>query len=157
LESMEDIESEVSVRSQSSVYRATRRIHGSKTEFTTFARRVQFAFEIPTGLAPTFETSSGISFPPYTLAYILVCHHWSLRLEFLTSLFPEPDPEGGEEPIRQPPLDLLQLVDKDDRASTYMATETLFCESFDCHVPVIVLPTNQEIPEDRIGLTGFAV
>jgi hypothetical protein len=52
---------------------------------------------------------------------------------------------------------LLQLVDKDDRASTYVAAETLYCESFDCHVPVTILPTNQEIPEDRIGLTGFAV
>jgi hypothetical protein len=56
-----------------------------------------------------------------------------------------------------PQPDLLQLVDKDDRASTYVAADTLYCESFDCHVPVTVLPTNHEIPEDRVGLTGFAV
>jgi RAB6A-GEF complex partner protein 2 len=59
LESAEDIDPAVSVRSQSSIYRATRRIHGTKSEFTTFARRVQFAFEIPSSIAPSFETSSG--------------------------------------------------------------------------------------------------
>lgn len=59
LESAEDIDSAVSVRSQSSIYRATRRIHVSKSEFTTFAKRIQFAFEIPTSVAPSFETSSG--------------------------------------------------------------------------------------------------
>jgi hypothetical protein len=58
LESAEDIDPAVSVRSQSSIYRATRRVHGTKSEFTTFARRVQFAFEIPTAVAPSFETSS---------------------------------------------------------------------------------------------------
>jgi Rgp1 len=59
LESAEEVDSSVSVRSASSVYRATRRVHGSKSEFTAFARRVAFAFEIPTGLAPSFETSAG--------------------------------------------------------------------------------------------------
>lgn len=56
---MEDIDAVVSVRSPSSVYRATRRVHASKSEFTAFARRVTFAFEIPTGVAPSFETSYG--------------------------------------------------------------------------------------------------
>jgi hypothetical protein len=49
------------------------------------------------------------------------------------------------------------MVEKDDRATTYTAVETLSCESFDCHVPVMVVPTNQEIPEDRVGLAGFEV
>lgn len=74
----------------------------------------------------------------------------------MTSLTPHVDPEDDQVPVPSPP-DLLQLVDKDDRASTYLAAETLFCESFDCHVPVVVLPTNQEIPEDRVGLSGFVV
>ena len=60
LESSEDVDPAVSVRSESSVHRATRRIHASKSEFTTFARRVQFSFEIPTSVAPTFETSYGM-------------------------------------------------------------------------------------------------
>jgi RAB6A-GEF complex partner protein 2 len=58
LESAEEVDPTVSVRSQSSIHRATKRIHSSKVEFTTFARRVHFAFEIPTGVAPSFETSS---------------------------------------------------------------------------------------------------
>jgi hypothetical protein len=59
LESAEDIDPSVSVRSQSSIYRATRRIYSSKSEFTTFARQIQFAFEIPSSIAPSFETSLG--------------------------------------------------------------------------------------------------
>ena len=74
----------------------------------------------------------------------------------MTSLIPEPDLDDSQQPP-QPPPNLLCLVDKDDRASTYVAADTLYCESFDCHVPVQVLPTNQEIPEDRVGLTGFVV
>ena len=70
----------------------------------------------------------------------------------MTSPIPEPDLDDS-----QPPPNLLCLVDKDDRASTYVAADTLYCESFDCHVPVEVLPTNLEIPEDRVGLTGFVV
>jgi len=61
LESAEDVDSVISQRSQSSTYRATRLLHGTKLEFTTFARRIQFAFEIPVGVAPSFETSYGTS------------------------------------------------------------------------------------------------
>ena len=105
-------------------------------------------------MAPTFETSSG-TFPiPARLS--VVRHHWSLRLEFVTSLNPHTDTQDDQTTPPTPP-DLLELVENDDRASTYLAAETLYCESFDCHVPIVVLPTNQEIPEDRVGLTGFVV
>jgi len=67
LESAEDVDPAASVRSQSSINRATRRVHASKSEFTAFARRVQFSFEIPTNVTPTFETSYGIS--PYVIAF----------------------------------------------------------------------------------------
>jgi Rgp1 len=61
LDSAEDVDPAVSVQSQISIYQATRRIHGSKVDFTTFSRRVHFVFEIPTGVAPSFETSSSTS------------------------------------------------------------------------------------------------
>jgi RAB6A-GEF complex partner protein 2 len=154
LETAEDIDPAVSVRSQSSIYRATRRVYASKSEFTTFARRVQFAFEIPTGVAPTFETSHG----KFILRKMLtvVQHHWLLRLEFMVSFTPESD-QGDGQGITPSTTNLLQLVEKDDRATAYLAVDTLYCEWFDCHVPVVVLPTNQEIPEDRVGLGGFVV
>ena len=72
----------------------------------------------------------------------------------MTSLIPELDPDRDPSPV---PPDLLHLVDMDDRASTYVATDFLYCESFDCHVPVEVLPTNHGIPEDRVGMGGFVV
>lgn len=56
-----------------------------------------------------------------------------------------------------PPQDLLQPVETNEKGTTFTAVGTLYCESFDCHVPIEVLPTNQEIPEDRVGLSGFAV
>jgi len=63
-----------------------------------------------------------------------------------------------EEPSPPPPhQDLLQPIEENEKGTSFMAVETLFCESFDCHVPIEVLPTNQEIPEDRVGLSGFAV
>ena len=74
----------------------------------------------------------------------------------MTSIIPEQNPETDQQESASAPK-LLQLVEKDDRSSLYVAADTLYCESFDCHVPVIVLPTNQEIPEDRIGLAGFVV
>jgi hypothetical protein len=85
-----------------------------------------------------------------------VHHQWSVRLEFLTSIAPETSPEE-ETTVPAVPPDLLQLVEKDDRASTFMATETLNCDAFDCRVPIVVLPTNQEIPEDRVRMGGFVV
>ena len=87
-------------------------------------------------------------------------HHWSIRSEFITSLFPSQNTdEMSESPDAAPiaPISLLELVERDERNSVYAATEALLCESFDCHVPVVVLPTNQDVPEDRIGLIGFVV
>jgi RAB6A-GEF complex partner protein 2 len=154
LESAEEIEPELSVRSQSSIYRSTKRVHGSKVEFTAFAQRSYFAFEIPTGVAPSFETSS--SRLPDIIANA-VRHHWSLRLEFITSPSGTSE-EEGETPSEPPqPDELLELVEENEKGTSFTAVETLYCESFDCHVPIEVLPTNQEIPEDRVGLSGFAV
>jgi len=66
-------------------------------------------------------------------------------------------PESQSLERTQPPQPLLDLVENDDRGTVYTAVETLYCESFDCHVPIIVLPTNQEIPEDRAGLGGYPI
>ena len=87
--------------------------------------------------------------------FMTVRHDWSLRLDFMTSLMPKPDPENPQESPSPPPV--LQIVETDDRGSIYTAVERLYCESFDCHVPVVVLPTNQEIPEDRAGVGGYVV
>lgn len=155
LESAEDINPSVSVRSQSSVYRATRRVHCTKSESTLFAQRIQFAFEIPTAFAPTFETSLGIAMLKLRLL-ILVRHYWALRLELITSASSTLNREDSQQtPIESPGL--LQLVGKDDRGSAFLPADTLHCESFDCHVPLMVLPTNQEISEDRLNLMGFDV
>lgn len=81
-------------------------------------------------------------------------------MEFVTSLFPSQNTDEISESPDAPPVTsvaLLELVERDERNSVYAATETLLCESFDCHVPVVVLPTNQDVPEDRIGLAGFVV
>jgi hypothetical protein len=74
----------------------------------------------------------------------------------MTSLIPESELDDSQQPP-EPLPNLFDLVDKDDRASTYVAADTIYCESFDCHVPVQVLPTNHEIPEDRVGLAGFVI
>lgn len=75
----------------------------------------------------------------------------------MTSLTPEPNPDESTPPIPPPPPKLLELAERHERGDTYVATDILYCESFDCHVSITVLPTNQEIPEDRVGLAGFVV
>lgn len=75
----------------------------------------------------------------------------------MTSLTAEQNPEDEtpRAPAARPKL--LELSEHYERADTYVATDILYCESFDCHVSITVLPTNQEIPEDRVGLAGFVI
>ena len=76
----------------------------------------------------------------------------------MTSLTPEP--ASGEESTPSVPSTshkLLESAGKHERDEMFVATNVLFCDSFDCHVSIVVLATNQEIPEDRVGSVGFTI
>jgi hypothetical protein len=76
----------------------------------------------------------------------------------MTSLTPEPaSSEESTPPIPPTSHKLLESAEKLEREEMFVATNVLFCDSFDCHVSIVVLATNQEIPEDRVGSAGFTI
>jgi hypothetical protein len=115
LETSEKVDNAISLRSEASILRVTRRIHASHSESTLFARRVVFSPTIPVSATPEFITS-GVSLD------------WRIRIEFVT-----PQLTSGEGY-----LDLLEEVASDDRGVTLAAVEAIDCESFEIAVPLRV-------------------
>ncbi|KAI9718228.1 MAG: hypothetical protein M1812_004218 [Candelaria pacifica] len=119
LETSEDVDPGIALRSSASIYRASRRIHASHSENTLFARRVVFNPTIPVNATPEFITS-GVSL------------NWKLRVEFVTPrLTAEEEDEGGGD-------DLLEEVARDERGTVLAAVEGLLCESFEVAIPIRV-------------------
>lgn len=119
LESSESIDPSIALRSSSSIYRVTRRIHVSHVENTLFARKIVFSPSIPGTATPEFITS-GVSLT------------WKMRIRFVTPrLAGDKDNEGAEDP-------LLEEVTKDERAVVLAAVESIACDTFEITVPVRV-------------------
>ncbi|KAI9697222.1 MAG: hypothetical protein M1836_004786 [Candelina mexicana] len=119
LETSEEVDPAIALRSSTGIYRASRRIHASHSENTLFARRVVFSPTIPVNATPEFITS-GVSL------------NWKLRVEFVTPrLTGEEEGEGGGH-------GLLEEVARDERGTVLAAVEGLLCESFEVAVPIRV-------------------
>ena len=119
LETSETVDSSISLRSEASTHRATRRAHASQSESTLFATRAVFSLIIPANATPDFITS-GISL------------EWKIRFDFVTS-------PARDDAAIPPGLDeLFEEVARDDRGSTMAALRVLPCESFDVTVPLRV-------------------
>lgn len=113
LESFEIIDPTVALRSQGSIYRATRRIHASRSELTLFEKRATFNLIAPSNATPNFRTSS-------------VSLMWTLRFEFMIS---QKDFNGiqGE---------YLGEVVRNERGSVSTGVQMLPCEKFEVSVPL---------------------
>ncbi|PVH83666.1 Rgp1-domain-containing protein [Cadophora sp. DSE1049] len=117
LETSEKVDNSISLRSEASILRVTRKVHASHSESTLFARRVIFSPTIPSSATPEFITSS-------------VSLEWRVRIEFVTPrLLREHNAELGY-------ADLLEEVTRDDRGLVLAAVEALECESFEIAVPL---------------------
>ncbi|KAI1506509.1 Rgp1-domain-containing protein [Biscogniauxia marginata] len=161
LETSERVQPTLALRSEASVHRVTRKIHGSSSEATLFARRVVFSPTIPITATPEFVTS-GLSL------------EWKIRIEFVvpssSSLLSssslakngshnynngnndndqDSDPSSSllssstlaSYPQQQPgePHPLLEEISRDDRGGLVLvAAENLECESFEVAVPLRV-------------------
>jgi hypothetical protein len=119
LESSEIIDPAIALRSKTSIYRATRRIHASLFDSTICAKKVLFNPMIPVNSTPEFITS-GITL------------EWRLRFEFVTSRF------GDAEDLDEDVNDLMEEVARDERGSVKAAVQGLPCENFEVSVPVRV-------------------
>jgi len=123
LETCERVDPAISLRSDASIHRVTRRIHSSHSESTLFARRVAFSSTIPMQATPSFVTS-GVSL------------EWNIVIEFVTARSNE---SGGVS--QDMSLDLLEGSSNDERGVIVTAVERLDCESFEIAVPLQVFGT----------------
>ncbi|KAI0137268.1 Rgp1-domain-containing protein [Xylariales sp. AK1849] len=124
LETAERVDPSFALRSEASVHRVTRKVYGSSSEATLFARRVVFSPTIPIGATPEFVTS-GLSL------------EWKIRIEFVVPSSATEDPEA--ERRAEGPHPLLDEISSDDRGGLVLvAAENLECESFEVAVPLRV-------------------
>lgn len=134
LETSEKVAGDLAVRSNASIYRATRRIHASFFENTLYSTRVVFTPAVPISATPTVLTSG-------------VNHQWELRLEFVTptSMHGETDTPSG--------AGLLETISQDDRGQVVSALENLGCESFEIGIPLTVYgeTVRERLPEENEG------
>lgn len=120
LETSEKVDNSISIRSEASILRVTRKIYVSHSESTLFARRVVFSPTIPVSATPEFVTS-GVSLD------------WRIRIEFVTQRL-----ASGESESRDSYADILEEVSRDDRGVILASAEVLECESFEIAVPLRV-------------------
>ena len=123
LESSENVDAAIALRSKASIQRVTRRVYASHTESTIFAKRIVFDPAIPINATPEFLTS-GIS------------HEWKLRFEFVTSRQKESEePESHFD-------DMLEELAQDERGNERgiiaAGVQMIPCEAVDVAIPVQV-------------------
>ncbi|OTB03374.1 hypothetical protein M426DRAFT_321743 [Hypoxylon sp. CI-4A] len=125
LETAERVEPTLALRSEASVHRVTRKVYGSSSEATLFARRIVFNPTIPINATPEFVTS-GLSL------------EWKIRIEFVVPSSANEDLDD-ESPDRGDPHPLLEEISRDERGGLVLvAAENLECESFEVAVPLRV-------------------
>ncbi|ORY56118.1 Rgp1-domain-containing protein [Pseudomassariella vexata] len=125
LETAERVEPTLALRSEASVHRVTRKVYGSSSEATLFARRVVFSPTIPITATPEFVTS-GLSL------------EWKIRIEFVVPSSTAAEDEESEKQANGP-HPLLEEISRDERGGLVLVgAETLECESFEVAVPLRV-------------------
>ena len=132
LESTEEVDETLALRSSASILRATRRTYASQFETTVCARRVAFKFTIPFGATPDFRTTG-------------VGLKWTLRVEFNT----KPQDVDGAEP------ELFEEVTADERGYITGAAQELVTDSFEVLVPLRVYgaPNDGEVVGNSVSFT----
>jgi len=123
LETTERVDPSLALRSEASVHRVTRKVFGSSSESTLYARRIVFTPTIPINATPEFVTT-GINL------------EWKIRVEFVV-----PSAKSSESGTTSPatPHHLLEEIARDERGGLVLvAVENLECESFEIAVPIRV-------------------
>jgi hypothetical protein len=128
LETSEKVDPAIALRSNASIYRATKKVHASFADNALFAQKLAFSPTIPPNATPEFITS-GVSL------------EWKLRVEFITPRLLHEDSNG---PTWD---DLLEEISSDDRGTILAAAQRLPAESFEVHVPIRVYGAASGAPE----------
>ena len=114
LETIEEVDASIALRSSSSIARATRRVHAQVARSSTSSEITFLELAIPRNSAPDFQTS-GISM------------RWVLRLDFTTSSVAASCSQ---------PAHISEVVSIDERALVSSAIQELSCEHIDVLVPL---------------------
>ena len=132
LESLELIDPAVALRSELSTQRATRRVHASRSEYTSCGTRISVSLTIPISGTPDFATSC-------------VNLIWRLRIEFFTVIESIHNMTYGH---------LMEEVVKDDRGRILAARDEIHCDSFEVIVPLRVFGTRGCSTEQKLASTA---
>lgn len=137
LETSENIDQAIALRSKASIQRVTRRVHASHFQSTVSAERVLFNPMIPASAVPEFITT-GVSL------------EWKLRFEFVTDRSRDPEVLGEDY------IEPFEVVARDERGCAKAAIQGLFCETFDVTIPLRVYGAIANFDE-QIGSVDFPV
>ncbi|KAF2432092.1 Rgp1-domain-containing protein [Tothia fuscella] len=130
LETSEKVDAAIAMRSPTSIYRYTRKVHAYAAESALFAKRLSFSLGIPGNATPEFDTS-GVSL------------EWKLRIEFVTPRVRlEEHEEHGEGDGGRGDGGLFEEVGRDDRGVVLQGVERLMVETFEVSVPIRVFGGN---------------
>ncbi|POS83236.1 hypothetical protein EPUL_006027 [Erysiphe pulchra] len=138
LESSERVDTSISLRSEASILRSTRKIYVTHSESTIFSGRTIFTPTIPTSATPEFITS-GVSLD------------WRIRIEFITPIL-----DNGNDTFQVYP-NLLDEVSIDDRGVSLKAVETIGCDSFQIAIPIKVYGIHSAVEVDLTSDNWFSI
>lgn len=137
LETSEKVTPSLALRSNTSISRATRRVHASYFENTLFSTRVVFSPSIPVSATPTILTS-GVNL------------EWELKFEFVTTSF------HAEDEVGPSGVNLLEMVGQDDRGTVLASLEHLSSTSFEVAIPLTVYGETVREPVSE-ELQGYSI
>ncbi|KAL8953884.1 MAG: hypothetical protein Q9222_000258 [Ikaeria aurantiellina] len=119
LETVEQVDPAIALRSQASILRISRKILATQHEWTTSADRIYFNLAIPSNSTPEFVTT-GVSL------------QWRLRFEFVTS--DEANATDGD--VDMDAYGTLEQVSHDERGFVSIAVQAVPCETLEVTLPI---------------------
>ncbi|KAJ2962093.1 hypothetical protein NQZ79_g2810 [Umbelopsis isabellina] len=145
LESQEEIEQSIALKSQQQTKKITRRIHSEHHEFCLNTRRVAFSLPVPVTATPDFQTTG-------------VKLQYFLRLEFLTGIQRTviPDPSSPDQ-IEKENVPSYLPINVDGRHKHYQAAQEVDVSSFDCTIPLRIYGASGGIDKGIYGWSSSFV
>ncbi|KAI8583160.1 hypothetical protein K450DRAFT_224496 [Umbelopsis ramanniana AG] len=139
LESYEEIEQSIALKSPQQNKKLTRKIHSEHHEFCLNSQRVAFSLPIPLMATPDFHTTG-------------VKLNYFLRFEFLTGV--QQSARTGA-PKAVPPSYLP--INVDERHKHYQAVQEVDISSFDCTIPIKVYGASGGVDRGMYGWSSSFV
>ncbi|KAF3914403.1 hypothetical protein ABW21_db0206263 [Orbilia brochopaga] len=149
LETHETVNPALALRSPSSVYRVTRKVHAQHSETCLFSKRITFSPTIPQLGTPEFSTT-GVSLSGDASRRGSTPSQVNEMGEVVQGDYFYYQPQRGNEGI-------MERTQKDDRGQLFTAMQQVWCDGFDCSIPVKVYANDVGAPGGTGVHGGFVV